>query len=66
MVAHKGHIGGITPRSCFKLMGFTCEDSDLLTKHKFSVSSQYVMAGDSVCVPVLEEIFKNMNLNKYK
>ena len=47
-------------------MGFTYEDSDLLTKHKFSVSSQYVMAGDSVCVPVLEEIFKNMNLNKYK
>lgn len=38
MVAYKGHIGGITPRSCFKLMGFTCEDSDLLTKHKFSVS----------------------------
>lgn len=66
MVAHKGHIGGITPRSCFKLMGFTYEDSDLLTKHKFSVSSQYVMAGDSVCVPVLEEIFKNMNLHKYK
>ena len=24
----------------FKLMGFTSEDSDLLTKHKFSVSSQ--------------------------
>ena len=66
MVAYKGHIGGITPRSCFKLMGFTSEDRDLLTKHKFSVSSQYVMAGDSVCVPVLEEIFKNMNLHKYK
>ena len=44
-------------------MGFEYEDSDLLTEHKFSVSSQYIMAGDSICVPVLEEIFKNLNLN---
>ena len=65
MVAYKGHVGGITPRSCFKLMGFTYEDSDLLTEHKFSVSSQYIMAGDSVCVPVLEGIFKNINIESY-
>lgn len=65
IIAYNGHIGGITPRSCFRLMGFTYEDSDLLTEHKFSVSSQYIMAGDSVCVPLLEEIFKNMNLDSY-
>ena len=52
--------GGITPRNCFKLMGFEFEDSELLTREGFSASSQYIMAGDSVCVPVLEKIFKNL------
>lgn len=66
IIAYNGHIGGITPRSCFRLMGFKESDSDLLTKNKFSVSSQYVMTGDSVCVPVLEEIFKKMNLYEFK
>lgn len=60
IMAYKQNIGGITPRNCFKLMGFDYEDSDLLTQNKFSISSQYEMAGDSICVPVLEEIFKNL------
>lgn len=60
IIAVDGKIGGITPRNCFKLMGFEFEDSELLTKEGFSVSSQYVMAGDSVCVPVLEGIFRNI------
>ena len=60
MIAYKGHVGGMTPRQGFKLMGFDYEDSDLLTENKFSVSSQYIMAGDSVCVPILEGIFKNL------
>lgn len=63
IVAKDGKVlGGITPKNCFKLMGFNFEDSELLTKEGFSNSSQYVMAGDSVCVPVLEGIFKNLFL----
>lgn len=63
VIAKDGKVlGGITPRNCFKLMGFNFEDSDLLTKEGFSKSSQYIMAGDSVCVPVLEEIFRNLFL----
>ena len=62
IMAYKGNIGGITPRNCFKLMGFNYEDSDLLTNNNFSVSSQYIMAGDSVCVPILEGIFKNLGM----
>ncbi len=59
IIAKDGKVlGGITPRNCFKLMGFEFEDSDLLTENGFSKSSQYVMAGDSVCVPVLEQIFR--------
>lgn len=61
MIAREGKVlGGITPRNCFKLMGFEFEDSELLSKEGFSNSSQYIMAGDSVCVPVLEGIFKNL------
>lgn len=63
MIAMNGDVlGGITPRNCFKLMGFEYEDSELLTNNGFSTSSQYVMAGDSVCVPVLEKIFENLFL----
>ena len=46
IMAKDGEYGGITPRQCFKLMGFDYEDSDILTENKFSVSSQYIMAGD--------------------
>lgn len=60
MIAYNNHVGGITPRQAFKLMGFDYEDSDLLTKNGFSVSSQYLMAGDSVVVIILEGILKNL------
>ena len=60
ILAHKGHIGGIKPRGCFKLMGFKEEDADMLEQNGFSVSSLYVMAGDSVVVPVIREIERNL------
>lgn len=60
IIAYNGHVGGLTPRQAFKLMGFDYEDSDLLTKNGFSVSSQYLMAGDSVVVKILEGIFENL------
>ena len=65
MIARDGKVlGGITPRNCFKLMGFEFEDSELLTEKGFSNSSQYIMAGDSVCVPVLEKIFEELLVDK--
>lgn len=60
IMAKDGMYGGITPRQCFKLMGFKYEDSDLLTQNGFSISSQYIMAGDSVVIPVLEAILKKL------
>lgn len=60
IMAYKGHYGGIKPRQCFKLMGFDYEDCDLLEKNGLSTSALYVMAGDSVVVPVLENIFRNL------
>ena len=35
MMAYKGHIGGIKPRQCFKLMGFDYEDCDKLEECGF-------------------------------
>lgn len=60
MIAYKGNVGGLTPRQAFRLMGFDYEDSDLLTTNGFSVSSQYLMAGDSVVVKILEGIFEKL------
>lgn len=60
MMAYKENVLGVTPRQCFKLMGFDYKDSDLLTDSKFSISSQYIMAGDSVVVPILEGIIKEL------
>ena len=60
ILTHKGHYGGIKPRACFKLMGFTYEDCDMLQDKGFSVSDLYVMSGDSVVVPVVREIERNL------
>lgn len=60
MMAYKGEVTGITARQAFKLMGFDYQDSDLLTENKFSTSSQYLMAGDSVVVPILEGIIEEL------
>lgn len=62
ILTHKGHYGGIKPRACFKLMGFTYEDCDMLEKNGFSTSNLYIMAGDSVVVPVIREIERNLLL----
>lgn len=60
ILAYKGNIGGITPRSCFKLMGFDYEDCDKLIRNGLSNSSLYTMAGNSIVVNVCEEIFKQL------
>lgn len=61
IIAYNGEIlGGITPKNCFKLMGFDFEDCEILEKNGFARSNLYRMAGDSICVPVLEAIFKNL------
>lgn len=63
MLAYNNHIGGITPRQCFKLMGFNYEDCDKLERENISWGRLYSMAGNSIVVNVLEEIFKNLLIN---
>jgi DNA (cytosine-5)-methyltransferase 1 len=60
MLAYKGKITGITPKNCFKLMGFDYEDCEKLQQAGISVSDLYVMAGNSIVVKVLEPLLHNL------
>jgi len=60
----------LTPRECFMLMGFEEKDFQALLNNNFqnkkngmffSDSKLVKMAGNSIVVPVLEEIFKQIN-----
>jgi len=66
ILAYKQHIGGITPRQCFKLMGFDYEDCDKLEQQGISWSTLYTMAGNSIVVNVLEQVFKELFINSVK
>lgn len=49
----------LTPKECWRLMGF--DDGSFERAEKVNSNSQlYKQAGNSICVPVLEAIFKEM------
>ena len=59
----------LTPRECFLLMGFNEEAYDTLLRNNIfitkkrkmlSFSKLYILSGNSIVVPVLEEIFKQI------
>lgn len=52
-------IRKLTPRECFRLMGFDDTDFDKV-EGKLSNSQLYKMAGNSIVVNVLEEIYKQL------
>lgn len=52
-------IRKLTPKECWRLMGFDDEDFEKATKTNSS-SQLYKQAGNSICVPVIEFIIKQM------
>lgn len=50
-------IRKLTPKECFRLMGFDDADVDLLTENGISNTQLYKMAGNSIVVNVLEFLF---------
>ena len=52
-------IRKLTPKECWKLMGFDDEDYEKAAKVN-SNTQLYKQAGNSICVPVLEAILKNL------
>lgn len=53
-------IRKLTPRECFRLMGLSDLDIDKIQNEGISNTQQYKMAGNSIVVPVLEGIFRNL------
>ena len=53
-------IRKLTPRECFRLMGMRDDDINKIQAAGISNTQQYKMAGNSICIPVLEAIFKNL------
>lgn len=60
----KSSIRRLTPKECFRLMGFDDSDVDILSDNGISNTQLYKMAGNSIVVDVLEEIFVEL-LNQY-
>ena len=50
----------LTPKECFRLMGFDDESIDKLAEAVPSKNQQYMLAGNSIVVSCLESIFKGM------
>lgn len=67
--AGKSHFRYLTPRECFLLMGFDEEDYNNIVRNNFeyrkrkffNIEKLNRMAGNSIVVNVLEEIFKQIN-----
>ena len=53
-------IRKLTPRECFRLMGLNDDHIDKIQAAGISNTQQYKMAGNSIVVPVLEAIFRNL------
>ena len=64
MIVVRQLIRKLTPKECFRLMGFDDKDVDILIDNGISNTQLYKMAGNSIVVDVLEEIFVEL-LNQY-
>lgn len=53
-------IRKLTPKECFRLMGMSDDDIQKIIDVGISNTQQYKMAGNSIVIPVLEHIFKNL------
>ena len=58
-VYHNYRIRKLTPKECFRLMGVKDQDYEKIAKNQ-SNTSLYHLAGDSIVVDVLVEIFRRM------
>ena len=60
----KYKIRKITPKEAFRLMGLSDEDIEKIQSIGTSNAQQYKQAGNSIVVPVLEGIFKELLINE--
>ena len=53
-------IRKLTPKECWRLMGFDDVDFDKAQSVGMSNTQLYKQAGNSIVVPVLEEVLRNL------
>lgn len=53
-------IRKLTPTECYKLQGFTAEDCKKASDAGVSNTQLYKQAGNSICVAVLEHLYKSL------
>lgn len=58
--AQEFRIRKLTPLECWRLMGFTDDDCNKVKAAGISNSQLYKMAGNSICVSVLQAIFRQL------
>jgi DNA (cytosine-5)-methyltransferase 1 len=59
-----GRIRTITGREAYRFMGVREEDIDKLLSTSLTTKNHVALAGNSICVPVMEAIFTEF-LNEY-
>ena len=59
---NKVNLRKLTPRECFRLMGLSDDDINKIQSVDIANTQQYKMAGNSIVVPVLEGIFRELFL----
>lgn len=62
-VLSKIHKRRLTPKECWRLMGFTDEEFERAKNTGMSNTQLYKQAGNSIVVNVLVEIFRNLYIN---
>ena len=60
IITSNKNIRKLTPKECFRLMGFDDSDVDILVENKISNTQLYKMAGNSIVVNVLMGIFDGL------
>lgn len=61
-ILSNNRIRKLTPKECFRLMGFEDKDFEVLVENGISDTQLYKMAGNSIVVNVLDFILKNLLL----
>lgn len=64
-VYYDGILRKITPKECWRLMGYDDIDYERVEASGMPVSSLYKLAGNSIVVTVLEEIFKALIVQNF-
>ena len=63
-INEKYRVRKLTPKECFRLMGLSEEDIEKIQFSGISNAQQYKQAGNSIVVPVLEGIFRELFCNE--